>query len=181
MLTIQLGHPKINTVPVQEFKKVKDVFLKLFHPQEESVFMFWYDVPVRFRYHTDLYESFDELLAMVWLIQKENEGKIKATLTNQILQLEFKLYWKDDMLDVYANFKAFESLYDHYAEALNVKPVLTVSKNDFLKEWNTLLRQVVVSFKAGGILIEDGKERRKYELLKNVEQSIKGYGKLYTK
>ncbi len=181
MLTIQLGHPKINKVPAQEFKQVKDVFLKLFHRQEESLFMFWYDVPVRFRYHTDLHQCFDELLAMVWLIQKEKEGKTKVTLTNQILQVELKLYWKDDTLTIDAHCKAFEPLYNQYAEVLNRKPMLTLSKNDFLKEWNTLLHQMMVSFKAGNIVIADGKERRKFELLEGVTQSIKGYGKLYVK
>jgi len=50
----------------------------------------------------------------------------------------------------------------------------------FLSEWKTLLHQIIVSFEAGEIEIEDGTERRKWELLRRVEKQIAGYGQLYT-
>lgn len=181
MLTIQLGHPKINTIPEQEFKLVKDVFLKLFHPVEESMYLFWNEIPIRFRYREDLHHSFDEILAMIWLINKEEKGKTKSTLKNQLFSVELQFHWENDTLNIEGHFTSFEELYSSYTESLNKKNVLTVSKNEFLREWKMILHQILVLFTAGKIIIEDGTERRKLELLQKVDELIQGYGKLYRK
>ncbi len=179
MLTIQLGHPKINTVPAQEFEQVKEVFLQLFHTAEESIYLYWNTIPIRFRYKEDLYQSFDDILAMSWFLQKESTGKTKATLTNQLMTMDLEFYWKDDELKIVGRFAAFEPLYEGYAQALNRVAELQVSKRWFLAEWKTVLHQLLVSFDTGNIIIKDGKERRKLELLQQVENRIEDYGALY--
>lgn len=181
MLTIQLGHPKINQWPAQEVKQVRDVFLKLFHPLEESIYLFWNGIPIRFRYREDMYHSFDEILAMTWLVQKENSGRTKAVLTAQLLKAELRISWKEDLVDIETTFTPFEELYKSYTDTLNTQNRISMSRHQFLAEWKMILHQAIVSLRAGNISIEDGKERRKLELLQHVEQTIPGYGKLYAK
>ena len=181
MFTIQLGHPKINTLPAQEFEEVNEVFLRLFHEQEESIYLYWHEIPIRFRYHEDLYNSFNDMLAMLWLLQKESSGETKVILSNQLFRILWKLYWHGDDLEIVAHFEAFEPLYENYAEALNQKSELRLDKRQFLSEWKTLLHQVLVSFEAGKISIKDGKERRKLELLQQTEKTIENYGVLYAR
>ncbi|WP_339705296.1 hypothetical protein [uncultured Kriegella sp.] len=181
MLTIQLGHPKINTAPVQEFKQVKDVFLKLFHKDEESIYVFWGGIPIQLRYQEDLYYNFDAILAMAWLLQKEQQGETKVRLTNPLFEITMALYWHDGDLTVKAHFGALEDLYQTYADELNNKGEYTLSKASFLREWNTLLKQIIMAFKAGNIQIADGTEQRKLELLEQVEGLINSYGELYVK
>ena len=181
MIQIQLGHPKIINTEQIELKKVTDAFFKLFHTYEESCFLFWDGIPIRFRYKEDFYQSFNEILAMCWLLEREREGKTKAVLINQILTINLQLFWKNDKLTIIAEFEAHEELYLNYTKKLNKKSKTRISKQLFLYEWNTLLRQFLEVFKQGGVIIEEGPEKRKLELLELVENKIKRYGKLYVR
>ena len=131
MIQIQLGHPKIINTEQIELKKVTDAFFKLFHTYEESCFLFWDGIPIRFRYKEDFYQSFNEILAMCWLLEREREGKTKATLINQILAINLQLFWKDDRLTIIAEFEAQEELYLSYTKELNKKRKTSISKQFF--------------------------------------------------
>ena len=178
---IQLGHPKINQGSFSRFEKVKDVFLELFRVEEESLYLFWHDVPIRFRYCKDLHQIFDDILAMIWMLQDKESGAAKVTLQNQLLSMTWAFRWQGDDLQIDSVFSARDELYRKYADALNKNASIKVSKKAFLSEWKTLLHQIVISFDAGNIEIEDGTERRKLEMMQSVEASISGYGKLYTR
>lgn len=180
MFTIQLGHPKINSIPEKEFPAVKEVFSELFHHNEERFFVFWNDIPIEFQYH-NLFQNFDEILAMNWLLQKENQGKTKATLTNDVLTIELHLFWENDDLKIESYFHPLQEKFRVYAETLSENSIINSSKESFLNEWNTLLKQLLTAFEAAHVRIIDGTERRKMELLHHVEQAINGYGKLYIK
>ena len=181
MFTIQLGHPKINAIAPQEFKTVKDVFLKLFYFDEESILLFWNQIPVQMEYKQDLYSNFDNILAMCWLLQKEVEGKTSVTIFNTVLKINLKLYWYQEELKIEGNFEALKLEYEIYAAELNKTNIINMSKTAFLNEWSTLLHQIITAFNAGNITIEDGTERRKLELLHRVDEANTGYGKLYVK
>lgn len=178
MFTIQLGHPKINTLTSTEFATVKEVFPSLFHKNEERIFMFWNEIPIQLQY-IDLFQNLDEILAMNWYLDKETEGRTKAAFSNKILKFEMHLYWENDHLNSEIFVEALEEKHQLYADTLNEKSEIIISKEAFLNEWNTLLHQIITAFNAANISIIDGTERRKLELLYQVEQSIKGYGKLY--
>lgn len=180
MFTLQLGHPKINPLPPTEFASVRDAFLDLFREEEESVYVFWQEIPLQFRYREDLYHSIDDILAMNWLLG-ELQGETIVTLSNRLLTMTWKLYWLGDRLEIDAAFEARESLYEAYAESLNKVGQAELSKQEFQQEWNTLLKQILVAFDEGNVRIADGTERRKLELMDRTEQIIAGYGRLYTR
>ena len=181
MFNIQLGHPKINTIPKQEFETVREVFLRLFTSPEESIFIFWNQIPLRFRYREDLYASFNDMLALVWLLQKEKKGETTAKFQNQLLTVSLTCVWNQDDLSIQARFESFEYLYEPYGAALNNSSEIHLSKAAFLSEWKTLLHQIVVSLEASKCIIKDGVERRRLELLQLTEKSIENYGRLYTR
>lgn len=179
MFALQLGHPKINAGPFPPFARVRDAFLPLFRAEEESAYLFWHDLPLRLRYHHDLDTNFDAILAMVWLVQRDDAGSTLVDLTTQLLAVRWELRWQGDELRVAGSFRAREDLYAPYADAFSRVPALRIDRQAFLAEWKTLLHQVVVAFEAGGVSIRDGTERRKWELLQRVEREIARYGVLY--
>ena len=179
MFKIQLGHPKIIQDVFEEFERVRDVFAKLFREQEESIYLFWNTIPLRFRYRQDMVNNFDNVLAMVWLINKEEQGDTLVQLENQLLNISLELRWKHDQLSIQAQFSEKSEIYQHYSQCLARQASLEVSRKEFLKEWHTLLHQFVVSFDVGNIQIKDGTERRKLEMLQRVDNIISGYGQLY--
>lgn len=178
--SIQLGHPKIQFTSSEEIREVRNGF-SLFHSKEESIYIYINQIPLRLRYREDLYANFDQLLAMVWLVQKEEIGGTKIDLMTQTLLIHWELFWEEDDLFLKGKYRDTEELFAPYAAALNRFPEVKMKKSAFLSEWKTLFHQLIIAFKKGGIEIEDGKERRKFELLEKVEKKIDGYGILYTK
>lgn len=178
---LQLGHPKINQSTFPAFKQVKEAFICLFRLEEESIYLFWQQIPIQFRYQADLYHNFDEILGMVWLVQRDEQGATKVSFTTQLLTINWELHWKSDNLVINSTFSAQDDLYVPYAQALNQWSEINLSKQAFLSEWKTLLHQIIVAFQASHIQIQDGTERRKWELLQCVERQIPQYGQLYLK
>lgn len=180
MLLLQLGHPKIKQVSVPAIGHLRDAFLYLFRAEEESVYLFWHDIPLRFRYRQDLHRNFDDILAMVWLVQRDDQGATKVHFATQLVSIDWEIRWGHDNIVIHGRFAAYDDLYAHYAEALNKRPEVKLSKQAFLSEGKTLLHQIIVAFQAGHVEIKDGTERRKWEMLQRVEQLIPQYGQLYT-
>lgn len=179
--SLQLGHLKIRSGPFPVARSISEALKILFREQEESVYVFWHDVPIRFRYKQDLTRSFDNILAMLWLMQREDEGATKVELDAQLLTARLEVRWDDEACHVHAVFTERDPLYEPYAEALNRSPHLSIDKRAFLSEWKTLLHQLIVSIEAGGVIIRDGTERRKWEMLQSVEHGIADYGRIYTR
>lgn len=181
MVTIQLGHPKIKKVTTTEYASVKDAFLKLFRAKEEVLYLFWYDIPICMRYQQDIPLSFDSILAMIWLMKKEEQGKTLVTLTTELFTITMKLHWEGAVVDVVTKFEAHSELYSVYANELNKHEYSTVYKEAFINEWNTLLRQLLIVLTAGEITIKEGSEKRKLELFQKSVNEMETYGRLYTK
>ncbi|MEM7185444.1 MAG: hypothetical protein AAF466_02200 [Bacteroidota bacterium] len=179
MFTVQLGHPKIIQDTPREFEKMQDIFLAVFREVEESAYLFWNDIPIRLRYREDLYRSFNDMLALVWMLQKEPKGSTKATLINQLMEVQLTAKWENDDLSIDGAFKSFEYLYRPLADALSRQSEIRMSRAQFLREWKTLFRQLIEVVESSGHRVQDGVERRRYELLTRVEASIDSYGLLY--
>jgi hypothetical protein len=178
-MIIQLGHPKIKQESFPLFATVREAFLHLFRAEEESIYLFWHTIPLRFRYREDLYRNFDSILAMVWLIQRDDQGATKVEFTNQLLTIRWEIRWEGDDLAIHSFCSALDDLYEAYAQALNQWPEVKITKQAFLNEWKTLLHQIIVAFQYGQVKIEDGTERRKWEMLQRVEGQMAQYGQLY--
>ncbi len=181
MFTIQLGHPKINTLSDTTFRKVRDVMLKLFHQHEEQWFLLYQDTPIAFSYQQDLYQSFDDIVALNWILQKQTEGQTVVKLNSELFLISITVRWKEEELVADFQFEAHEPLYKSYEAHLNLLASIQTSKSEFQSEWRTLLRQIITSVKVAGVDIEDGTERRKWELLQQTESKIPNYGKLYVR
>jgi len=181
MFTLQLGHPTIKQYAPKQYAAVRDVLLELFRENEESSYLFWNNIPIALRYSIDLFANFDSILAMTWLLGRDEKGCTVVQFTNQLLKAEWTIQWHQDECSINGSFEAHEDLYASYANALNESGKLEVSKNAFLAEWNTLLHQILVAIDASENTIQDGTERRKMELLQRTEQAIGRYGSIYTR
>jgi DNA polymerase elongation subunit (family B) len=180
MIIIQLGHPKIRSIISDKYSSLKEAFTDLFRDQEEVVYMYWYDIPIAMRYQQDISQSFDNILSMIWLLNKEEEGKTVVTLQTELFTITMKLHWERTVVDVVTKFKAHDDLYEDYANELNKHEYCTVTKDSFINEWNGLLRQLLIAFSVSGIMIKEGTENRKLALFQNVVSQIETYGQLYS-
>lgn len=181
LIAIQLGHPQIVHTSQREFQKLQDAFLHLFSPQEESIYLFWHRIPIRFRYREDMHANFNQILSILRLLQKEPTGVSKVNLMTQGLFINWEIAWNAGELRIVSRFTDTEDTYQKYAEALNQHPILRVSKLAFLREWKALLHQLIMGFQTAQIKLSDASEQRKWESMRQIEARIMQYGVLYTK
>lgn len=178
---IQCAHVEIRQLENRQFDKIMQVFPKLFWENQEAAYLFWNNVPIRFHYRYELFANFDEVLAVCWMMQKEESGSTKATIQTDYFIFDWVFRWQGEKLEMSARFTARRKCYAAYASALNNAPDIFITKEEFLNEWSTLFQQIFKCFTNSGVIINDGAERRKYELMIGVIHKMESYGKLYTK
>lgn len=141
--------------------------------------MIWNQIPIALRYREDIAANFDSILSMCWLMNKENAGASNVNLVSKELRIKLTFEWNDDLLKLHGTFEPINERFVSYARFLGNNDTIVISKAIFLREWNTLLRQLFLSVQASGHTMVDGTERRKFEMLERTEALINGYGKLY--
>lgn len=179
---IQLGHPTVKTPLEREYDRLADVFPVLFPENAESCYLFWHKMPIRLHYAFDLHKSFNDILAMCWLLVSRPEGASVVHLETETHFADWNLSWKEGQLRIEAEFSGRTERWDIYGEALNGQPVLEIPVKAFLAEWKGLLQQVQLSLKAAKITIpQEGTEWMKPGLLQRVVERIPKVGVLYQK
>lgn len=177
---IQCAHVEIRTLENRQFDRIAEVFPKLFWENQEAAYLFWNSIPVRFHYRYELFANFNEILAVCWMMQKQESGSTKASLRTDYFVFDWLFRWQGDQLEMSAKFMARKKCYDAYANALNKVSDIFLSKEEFLNEWSTLFQQIFRCLTHAGVIINDGIERRKFELMIGVIRQMESYGKLYT-
>lgn len=177
--TIQCGHPTIREVKPREFKTLADLFPYLFSENEESAYLFWFGTPIRLHYTYELYQNINEISGLCWLLQKEDSGELTASFMLEQLIMDWHITWSNGNVQIKSEFTSRMHSYDVYAQFLNKKQELTMPLEDFLAEWKTLLMQLSKAIKASRMTIEDGIERRRYEVMLRAEKKISKHGRLY--
>lgn len=178
---LQLGHPKINALDQKEFPNVAEAFRFLFRENEESAYLFWHDIPIRWHYTYEMYVNFNEWVSILWLLFSKEEGANKCLFTTDTLFIEWEVRWQAEELQIKSQFTSKRNAYHDYAAVLNQYPSLKCSKQAFLAEWNSLILQMTKSLDAADIEITDEKENLKYIVLQKLAANMPNYGKLYVK
>lgn len=179
MFQIQMGYPNILQSDLDQFKRIEEVFPNLFYGEGEAFFLLWRDIPIRFRYREELECNFSSILSMLSELHGKYEGNYRVTFTNELLNMEMRMRWLGEFLDLSACFQTDYPLYEKYIEILNESHKFQVDKKMFMAEWHTLIHQLVISFHAAKICMENRKEKDRFELLCKIDQQLEGYGSLY--
>lgn len=178
-LTIQCGHPNIRKVKAREFKTLSEVFPYLFCENEESAYIFWHGTPIRLHYTYELYENINEISGFCWLLQKDDQGELTASFMLEQLIMNWHFTWENNTIRIKSEFQSRMHSYDVYADFLNKKQELTMPLDAFLAEWKVLLMQLGKAIKTSRVTIEDGVERRRYEVMLRAEKKIQQQGSMY--
>jgi hypothetical protein len=178
---IQAGHVTPLYVQDKEFASMAYVFPALFSENDESAWIFWNEIPVRFHYTYEFYANWDDLLVWLQRMKAQPAGEHELTLSTDIFFMAIRSVWKNGTLQLLSEWTAKKDAGKLMAETLNSKNEITLPVNDFIQEWKTLIYQVVRIFEKAGILLTDPAEHAKIALMKKIAVSVEGAGKLYTK
>ena len=179
-MRIQSGHPKIKSTTTAEFASVQDVFFEVFREKEEVLYLFWHEIPIAMRYQQDISLSFNDMLAMVWMLEKDEEGKTSITLYTELFKVTLKLHWEQEVIDIVPHFEAYDDLYESYVDVLNKHEYVTMRKESFINEWNGVLRQLLIALTVSKATVKEGTEKRKLSLFQKLVNNMENYGQVYT-
>ena len=179
MFQLQAGYPKISKTDLNSACCMEEMFTLLYPEEDESFYVMWCDIPIRFRYRHELAKNFNEILTMLWTLNAESNGKLSVQIKNQLLTANLKIEWYDDSFILHPRFSTDISEYRKYVESLNRCQRVEFEKNQYLAEWHTLIHQVALSVNAANTEHFDDEELNRIERLNLVDQTIEGYGSLY--
>lgn len=139
---IQPGHPKVIRTAVDSSDTIADVFQKIFSENDESMYMFWSDIPIRFHYTFEFCMNLERLSTLLDKICKNPEGQEQFVLLTDALVGNWSVNWGNNEIAIDASWKG-RPPFEGYASALNGTETLKCSKDDFMAEWKLPFIQVM--------------------------------------
>lgn len=175
---IQAGHPTALSPEQKEFAEVAEAFPHIFSENDESAYLYFWKVPVRFSYTYGLYANVDDLLEWLERLITENSGSHELILSTEAYLITIKANWQNNGLKLELDWMEKRS-HRKIAELLNKKGPILIKITNFLKEWKIILYQVINAVEKSGVVITDPNEKEKILRLKKIVNRIEGRGKIY--
>jgi hypothetical protein len=177
---IQPGHVTVQRVKLKETTTFRAVFPAIFRENDESAFIFWKEIPIRFHYTFECFANLDRLVSLINRMLDSEQGNEQFTFVTDALVGNWSLSWKNDELTIQAHWMGNKD-YAEYAEALNEAGDIIVPIKTFCAEWKLMLVQVLNALDAvGAAKLNDGIMQKVAEIGK-ILQSTDAIGILYSK
>lgn len=170
---IQISNPSIRDRSHEERENLSSALLAIFPEVTEDAIMIWNWVPVRISYNFDLSVMIEDVLLMLNEILNSDHGSMVTFFGANTFTVEWSLSWVEEKIDISAK---WESVAGCYEDLLNSRNVLKFNKDQFLSEWKTILKKIIIAVETSGIKIADEKE---VALLYGIEAAIPNVGHLY--
>jgi hypothetical protein len=175
---VQLGHVKAKNAQGQTVERFADAFPIVFSENEESAFLFWKNIPIRFHYTYELYANIDTLIIWFEKMMSQTAGEYSCTLLTDVYILQIDAAWDAQNLKIHSNWMVMKH-HQKMADLLNQKGALVTTVDGFLAEWKPLLVQIIRGIEASGIAFSDVSETDKIRRLKAITPYIANASKLY--
>lgn len=176
---IQAGHPRALPAPKKTYPSLAEVFIDLFSENDESAWLFWNQIPVRFHYTYELYSNVEDLIILLEKLAFEPQGKHEWIWLTDVFITTVQAEWKYPNLVLTSNWKVKRS-HQAMADLLNKKNKINTTTQGFLGEWKIILYQIINTLKKAEIVLSDEAEKNKILRLKKIINTIEKQGHLYT-
>lgn len=177
---VQLGHVNAKNAHGQTVERLAEVFPLVFSEDEESAFLFWKQIPIRFHYTYELYANIDTLLIWFEKMMDQSNGAHNCTLLTDVYIIEVSAKWDASYLKIETNWMVMKH-HQKMADLLNEKGALVTSVQGFLSEWKPLIVQVIRGIEASGVAFSNPEEQDKIRRFKAITPYIEGHSKIYAK
>ena len=177
---VQLGHVKAKNAQGQVVERFADAFPIVFSEDEESAFLFWKQIPIRFHYTYELYANIDTLIAWFEKMMSETAGEYSCTLLTDVYIVSIDAHWDAQNLKINSKWMV-KKHHQKMADLLNQKGPLVTTVDGFLAEWKPLLVQIVRGLDASGIDFSSDEEKDKIRQIKAITPYLGNTSKLYAR
>jgi hypothetical protein len=174
IFAIQASRPAVLIPTEQEVADLAAAIQVIFPMNTEDAILTWNHIPVRIGYKYDLSVLIDDLLPLLLDVITLEEGHREISGGSDTFSVEWSIDWKKDHLSVLAK---WHSVAGGYADLLNSRNKIEITRDQFLREWKSILRTLIDSFDEVKISIMD---MANLEILRDIEKRITGWGELYS-
>lgn len=175
---IQPGYVKSVYSGKNEVETFREVFPAIFSENEESAYIFWKQIPIRFHYTYECYANIDTLLNWFEMLSNKSSGSHDLVLQTDVFIVELHTKWADDRLKIEPLWRVKTS-HQLLADRLNELGAVVTKVKDFLGEWKLILVQLVRAVERSKITITLPAEREKIMRIKRLTPGVQTDPKLY--
>lgn len=177
---IQPGHVRVKKNQLSKEDDFRDIFPAMFSENDESMYLFWHQIPIRFHYTFDCFASLGNIIDTLELIAENSVGNTQLIFLTETVSGQWSLSWKDEIVTIDSIWTGREEV-KLYAEALNSAGKVEMKIESFLAEWKLPLIQVLNAIDTGkGRNLNDSIEV-KVEQIGTILQAAESYGIQYQK
>jgi hypothetical protein len=170
---IQVGNPIVLDRHTVVAADVADALQRIFPMDTEAAILIWNRVPVRLSYKYDVSVIIDDVLPMIDAVLSSPSGAYQAGWGSNSFNGRWTLHWGAGSIALYATWL---SVTGDYEDLLTSRSSLTIARNAFLREWQSLLSTVARALERSGIQITDQAGR---QTLERIAAALPGPGVLY--
>ncbi len=171
---VQVCNPVFLYSPGETASDLSEAIQTIFPMNTEKAIIVWNNTYIPICYKYDISVIVDDLLPMFSNLLERDKGYHQTSFGSNTFNAKWNLSWSNGNLSILANWNSVTGNLDDLLSSNCSKLETTV--NGFLGEWKELLRRISTSIDKSEISIIDSDN---YELMINIENSIKMCGYLY--
>lgn len=170
---IQANNPKTQYTADCNDNTLADAIESTFLLNTENAILMWNYIGIPLSYKYDISYMMEDILVLLNALQNTENGKLRICWLPDTFRCDWTIRWNMEKLDIQSH---WENTVGHLEVLLNEKSYLSVKKDNFIKEWKSILGKVIVGLKNCGYEEKNIKGMKK--LIQQYE-SINGNGMLY--
>lgn len=155
MFRIQVCNPHILDKSGEIYPNFRDAIEEIFPLLSEKLILYWNTIPVPLCYKYDISVIWDEIRELIAELISQEKGKCTIIWPSDTFRTDWKIEWDSDTCNIVTS---WIDVHGGIESHLNENNNITMSKNDFLAEWKSLLLKMKYAIEASGCQIENSDE-----------------------
>lgn len=170
---IQASNPKSRCEAEYNNETLADAIESTFLLNTENAILMWNYISIPLSYKYDISYMIDDILMLLTALKNGEKGELTIHWLPDTFRCDWTIKWNDEQLNIQSR---WENTVGHLEKLLNDAPNISIQKDDFIREWKSVLGIVVIGLKKCGYDEEEIKNMKK---LIDQYESIEGNGILY--
>lgn len=170
---IQSGNPMIQCIANCNDKSLADAIESMFPLNTESAVLMWNHISIPLSYKYDISYMMEDILVLLNMLQSREKGELTICWLPDTFRCDWTIRWDAEELNIHSR---WENTVGNLEMLLNERPTISLKKDDFIKEWKSILGIVITGLNKCGY---DVKEIKGMKQLIEQYKGIIGNGILY--
>lgn len=172
---IQACNPKTQCIADCNDETLADAIESAFPLKTEDAILIWNHICIPLSYKYDISYMMDDILVLLNMLQSREKGELTIHWLPDTFRCDWTMKWNAERLDIQSQ---WGNIVGNLEMLLNEKSHISLKKEDFIKEWKSILKIVIAGLKKYGYTVDKIKNMKQL-----IEQynNISGDGILYNK